>query len=191
MAEEQGVSVRTLYRDVQTLIGLGAPIEGEAGIGKTALTLAFAGMGDGLNAGLAWAYVGLRIVHSYDTAHRVQTMVKGGEGQFRPVLHPLIVVHPESDRPALNIAPATATSLEGLPGDEGAELLEWLLDFSTREEEAYVHQWEPGDVALWDNFGTTHYGVSADIGTQLRRLYRVASWSEKIAPEPYMALAAE
>ena len=33
LAEEQGVSVRTLYRDVQTLIGLGAPIEGEAGVG--------------------------------------------------------------------------------------------------------------------------------------------------------------
>ncbi|MDC3960997.1 helix-turn-helix transcriptional regulator [Polyangium jinanense] len=33
LAAEQGVSVRTLYRDVQTLIGLGAPIEGEAGVG--------------------------------------------------------------------------------------------------------------------------------------------------------------
>ncbi len=33
LAEEQGVSVRTLYRDMQTLVGLGAPIEGEAGIG--------------------------------------------------------------------------------------------------------------------------------------------------------------
>lgn len=33
LAEEHGVSVRTLYRDVQALIGLGAPIEGEAGIG--------------------------------------------------------------------------------------------------------------------------------------------------------------
>lgn len=33
LAEEQGVSVRTLYRDIQTLIGLGAPIDGEAGIG--------------------------------------------------------------------------------------------------------------------------------------------------------------
>jgi taurine dioxygenase len=99
---------------------------------------------------------GLRIVHSYDTAHRVQTMVKGGEGQFRPVLHPLIIVHPESDRPALNIAPATATSLEGLPDDEGAELLEWLLDFSTREEEAYVHEWEPGDLVAWDNLRAIH-----------------------------------
>ncbi|KKC37750.1 DNA-binding protein [Devosia epidermidihirudinis] len=33
LAQEQGVSVRTLYRDVQTLIGLGAPIDGEAGVG--------------------------------------------------------------------------------------------------------------------------------------------------------------
>ncbi|MDB5615373.1 MAG: YafY family transcriptional regulator [Devosia sp.] len=33
LAEEQGVSVRTLYRDVQTLIGLGAPIDGAAGVG--------------------------------------------------------------------------------------------------------------------------------------------------------------
>lgn len=33
LAEQEGVSVRTIYRDVQTLIGLGAPIEGEAGIG--------------------------------------------------------------------------------------------------------------------------------------------------------------
>lgn len=33
LAEEQRVSVRTLYRDIRTLVGLGAPIDGEAGIG--------------------------------------------------------------------------------------------------------------------------------------------------------------
>lgn len=33
LAQDQGVSVRTVYRDIQTLIGLGAPVEGEAGIG--------------------------------------------------------------------------------------------------------------------------------------------------------------
>lgn len=33
LAEEQEVSVRTIYRDVQTLVGLGAPITGEAGLG--------------------------------------------------------------------------------------------------------------------------------------------------------------
>lgn len=33
LAREHAVSVRTLYRDVQTLIGLGARIDGEAGVG--------------------------------------------------------------------------------------------------------------------------------------------------------------
>jgi predicted DNA-binding transcriptional regulator YafY len=33
LAEELGVSLRTIYRDVQTLIGHGATIEGEAGVG--------------------------------------------------------------------------------------------------------------------------------------------------------------
>jgi predicted DNA-binding transcriptional regulator YafY len=33
LAEELSVSVRTIYRDMQTLIGLGAPIDGEAGMG--------------------------------------------------------------------------------------------------------------------------------------------------------------
>lgn len=33
LAQAQGVSVRTLYRDIQALIGLGAPIDGAAGLG--------------------------------------------------------------------------------------------------------------------------------------------------------------
>ena len=33
LADELGVSLRTIYRDVQVLIGLGAPIDGEAGLG--------------------------------------------------------------------------------------------------------------------------------------------------------------
>jgi predicted DNA-binding transcriptional regulator YafY len=33
LAAELAVSPRTVYRDVQTLVGLGAPIEGEAGVG--------------------------------------------------------------------------------------------------------------------------------------------------------------
>jgi predicted DNA-binding transcriptional regulator YafY len=33
LAAELHVSIRTIYRDVQTLIGLGAPVDGEAGLG--------------------------------------------------------------------------------------------------------------------------------------------------------------
>lgn len=33
LAQELGVSLRTIYRDIQTLVSLGAPIDGEAGVG--------------------------------------------------------------------------------------------------------------------------------------------------------------
>ena len=33
LASDLDVSPRTIYRDIQTLIGLGAPIDGEAGLG--------------------------------------------------------------------------------------------------------------------------------------------------------------
>lgn len=33
LSEQLGVSTRTIYRDIQSLIGLGAPIDGEAGVG--------------------------------------------------------------------------------------------------------------------------------------------------------------
>jgi len=33
LAEQLGVSERTIYRDIQTLTGLGAPLQGEAGVG--------------------------------------------------------------------------------------------------------------------------------------------------------------
>jgi biotin operon repressor len=33
LAEDVSVSVRTIYRDIQTLMDLGAPVEGEAGLG--------------------------------------------------------------------------------------------------------------------------------------------------------------
>ena len=33
LAEQLGVSERTIYRDMQTLAELGAPLEGEAGVG--------------------------------------------------------------------------------------------------------------------------------------------------------------
>ena len=33
LADELGVSMRTVYRDIQTLVELGAPVDGEAGIG--------------------------------------------------------------------------------------------------------------------------------------------------------------
>ena len=99
---------------------------------------------------------GLRIVHDYDVAFRAQSMVRGGFGQFPATVHPLVIVHPESDRPALNLSPASADRIIGLPAAEGADLLRYLIEFGTAEAHAYVHSWEPGDLVAWDNLRAIH-----------------------------------
>jgi len=99
---------------------------------------------------------GLSILHSYETAHKRQSMVQGGVGVLPETVHPLVVVHPETDQPALNISPATATRLIGMPAEEGKALLEYLIAEATREEDAYIHTWEPGDLVAWDNLRAIH-----------------------------------
>lgn len=98
----------------------------------------------------------LRIVHSYGYAYANQSLVKGSGEEFPAVSHPLVIVHPENDRPALNAGPAGALKIIGAPEDEAAELFAYLVKHVTREEEAYIHNWEPGDVVAWDNLRTIH-----------------------------------
>jgi taurine dioxygenase len=98
----------------------------------------------------------LRVVHSYNHAYKNQTAVRGGMNMFPAVSQPLVIVHPETDRPALNAAPAGALGLIGAPQDEAAELFDYLTKVTTREENAYVHHWEPGDLVAWDNLRTIH-----------------------------------
>jgi taurine dioxygenase len=99
---------------------------------------------------------GLRITHSYRTAHMAQSMVKGSADLFPDCSLPLVSVHPENDQPVLNISPSSAKEITGLPEDEAQKLLDYLKEFSCREEHAYIHKWEPGDVVLWDNWRTLH-----------------------------------
>ncbi|MDG2005070.1 MAG: TauD/TfdA family dioxygenase [Novosphingobium sp.] len=99
---------------------------------------------------------GLQIVHSYALTHSKQSMVGGSPNLFPDVVHPLVYVHPENDLPVLNISPSSAKEIIGLPADEAEELLEYLIDFACREDEAYVHEWQPDDVVLWDNWRTIH-----------------------------------
>jgi taurine dioxygenase len=92
---------------------------------------------------------GLRVVQSYArTGHTAQVLPE--------IDHPILYAHPELDRPALAVSPSSAVRIVGLPEQEAAELLDYLIAFMTREERAYRHHWEPGDMVLWDNWRCLH-----------------------------------
>jgi taurine dioxygenase len=112
-------------------------------------------------------------------------------GAREHAVHPAVIRHHATGKPCLFVGNAYVQRVKGYETELSEPLIKLANEMSKIPEIQVRHQWEPGDVALWDNFGTTHYGVSADIGTQLRRLHRVASWSAAIRPEPYLAVAAE
>lgn len=106
---------------------------------------------------------GLRVEHDIAASQRatrtsVNREVDSNEGVpgFPAVVHPLVSVHPETGRKALNISPLFAARILDLPGAEGAALLQELQDFAIQDHFICLHDWQVGDLMLWDNRRTMH-----------------------------------
>lgn len=67
------------------------------------------------------------------------------------VTHPVVLTHPVTGRKSLYADPTTLISIGDLGEDENSALLERLRDHATRPEFVYSHDWEVGDVLMWDN----------------------------------------
>ena len=54
---------------------------------------------------------------------------------------------------------------------EGEALLQRLMDFATQPQFVYRHQWQLGDIVMWDNTGTMHKALpyAQDSGRLLHR----------------------
>ncbi|MFF5444216.1 TauD/TfdA dioxygenase family protein [Streptomyces sp. NPDC012888] len=148
--------------------------------------------GDTLWANTATAYAelpeplraladGLRAVHSneYDYAALRPDALPEALAQYREVFtsttflteHPVVRIHPETGEPALLLG-SFVQRLAGLTGRDSRALVDLFQQHVERPENTVRWQWQPGDVAIWDNRATQHYGVD-DSGDQERVLRRV------------------
>ena len=78
------------------------------------------------------------------------------------VMHPVVYTHPESGRRALYVNEGFTVGIEGLPGEEGATLLQELFNQSVQERYIYRHRWQAGDLVMWDNRCTMHRATEYD-----------------------------
>ena len=67
---------------------------------------------------------------------------------------PIVWTH-QSGRKSLLLG-ATSDYVLGLPVEESRALLARLRDWATQPQYVYQHQWQPGDLLIWDNTGTMH-----------------------------------
>ena len=63
---------------------------------------------------------------------------------------------PDAPTPPAAAQPATADYVIGMPVEESRALLARLRDWATQPQYVYRHEWQPGDLLIWDNTGTMH-----------------------------------
>jgi len=107
----------------------------------------------------------LRVVHSIEASQRLLHEDPSPEElaiwRARPSKeHPLVWTH-QSGRRSLVLG-ATASHVVGLEFDDGRALLDDLLERSTTPERIYRHEWEVGDLVIWDNRGVLHRACPYD-----------------------------
>jgi alpha-ketoglutarate-dependent sulfate ester dioxygenase len=85
--------------------------------------------------------------------------------------HPVVRVHPETGKRVLLLGNFVKRFV-GLGSSESANLFALLQNRITRLENTVRWSWRAGDIAVWDNRATQHYGV-ADYDDQPRFLRRV------------------
>jgi taurine dioxygenase len=73
-----------------------------------------------------------------------------------PVLHPLVHTHPVTGRRALYLDSTTTIGIAGMDDASGSAILDEIYSFATRPEFVYRHDWQVGDVVMWDNGSTMH-----------------------------------
>ncbi len=71
-------------------------------------------------------------------------------------VHPLVLEHPESGRPAVFSTLGYIIGLEGMAPEEAMPLLKEIYDWQTREDVIYRHKWAPDMLVLWDNRSVLH-----------------------------------
>ena len=146
---------------------------------------------DSLSAEMKAQLEGLRVHHSiahsreilgFEFSETEQDILKGA-------VHPLIRTLPRSGRKALYIA-AHASQIIDWPIPEGRLLLLELIEHATQPESVYRHQWNVGDLVIYDNRATMHRARPFEDLKYPRELRRVTTLDIDNGGRPAAAVSA-
>lgn len=108
-----------------------------------------------------------------------------------PARWPIVQRHSGSGREHLYLG-AHARAIDGMTVAEARMLLADLLEHATHPDHVYRHQWQIGDLLIWDNRCTLHRGRAYDLSErrELRRSTTLDAESEtRFLPEEALQAA--
>jgi taurine dioxygenase len=112
---------------------------------------------------------GMTVLHDFNKFWEMMRREKGSqrppltEAQRKakpPVSHPIFLTHPLTGRKVLYANPGYAVRINELPETESDAILSFLFEHQTQPAYRYAHQWEEGDLMLWEDIGTIHNAVA-------------------------------
>ena len=117
---------------------------------------------------------GLKAIHRYSARRRVADsprpkLTAEQLAETPDIAHPIVRTHPYTGRKSLYVTAGECIGVEGMPEDEGVDLIAELDAHSVRPEFLYRHEWQVGDLLMWDNATSMHLAV-CDYALPERRL---------------------
>lgn len=96
------------------------------------------------------------------------------------IAQPLVRTHPETGVDALYIGAAVPWRIVGMDEDQSNAVMARLHAIAFDEERhGWCHQWQAGDVLLWDNRCLAHRATGYDMARYQRTLYRTTIAGDK------------
>ncbi|NQU62089.1 MAG: TauD/TfdA family dioxygenase [Rhodospirillales bacterium] len=114
---------------------------------------------------------GAYVQDNYKEGHKA-TGVSHNEASTEIYAHPIVRVHPETNRKGLFVSSIFTVGIEGMSDDESRAILDFLFEHSVRPDFTSRFRWEKGSLAFWDNRCTLHYALNDAAGVD-RLLHRV------------------
>jgi taurine dioxygenase len=117
---------------------------------------------------------GRKAIHRYSERMRVANsprpkLTAKQLAETPDIAHPIVRVHPFTGRKSLYVTKGECIGIEGVPDDEGRAVIEELHDHCIKPEFLYRHEWQVGDLLMWDNATAMHLAI-CDYELPQRRL---------------------
>lgn len=161
-------SFRTLPSKASVLYALEMPADG----GDTMFadtTLAY----DSLSEDRKRAVEKMVIVHDFEETrrrHNLPPRPPEVQAATPPARHPLVTER-KNGRRALFIG-SHAAGIEGMTYEDARALIDELEEICVRPEYTYRHQWQDGDMVMFDNICMMHQAMPYDLENSRRLLHR-------------------
>ena len=161
-------SFRTLPSKASVLYALEMPADG----GDTMFadtTLAY----DSLSEDRKHALEKMVIVHDFEETrrrHNLPPRPPEVQAATPPARHPLVTER-KNGRRALFIG-SHAAGIEGMTYEDARALIDALEEICVRPEYTYRHQWQDGDMVMFDNICMMHQAMPYDLKNSRRLLHR-------------------